>query len=158
MTPEEHNKYVGIAHLVYAGVHLLLVLLFMLFFLAMFMSATPSGPEGPPIGFMIAMWAFFSIFYGAFIIPSFIAGFGLLKRKKWAKTAAIIAGVLAAMFFPIGTAVCVYTFWFLFSEHGKVLYERPAYPLPTAPAWNRDLPGSKKGPSYIPPASPPDWR
>ena len=36
------------------------------------------------------------------------------------------------MSFPIGTAVCAYTFWFLFSEPGKSLYDRPRYALPPA--------------------------
>jgi len=157
MTPEQHNKYVGVAHLVYAGLYLLFTLLFMLFFLAVFVSSVPNGNDAG-LGFFVVFWAFFSIFWLAFIVPSFIAGYGLLKHKKWARTAAIIGGVVSAMSFPIGTAVCVYTFWFLFSEPGRVLYDRPAYPLPPPPPlWSRDFSESSQQ-RYIPPSSPPDWR
>lgn len=158
MTPEQHSKYVGVAHLVYGGVYLLLTLLFMLFFLAMFVSSLPNGNDGG-LGFLLVIWVFFSIFWLAFVIPSFVAGYGLLKHKRWARTAAIVGGVVSGMSFPIGTAVCVYTFWFLFSEPGRRLYDRPAYPLPPPPPlWNRDFAGSRKEPQYIPPSSPPDWR
>jgi hypothetical protein len=92
-------------------------------------------------------------------IPSLIAGYGLWKKKKWAKTASIIAGVLAAMSFPVGTAVCVYTFWFLFSNPGKVLYDKPVYSLPQGQqVWGAQEIGSQRENQYVPPKSPPDWR
>ena len=106
---------------------------------------------------MIAfMWVFMGGFYGLMTLPSLVAGYGLLKRKPWARTAAIIGGVTAAMSFPIGTAVCAYTFWFLFSEPGKLLYDKQQYTLP--------LPGGlpvsaqQRRDQYLPPPTPPDWR
>jgi hypothetical protein len=61
-----------------------------------------------------------------FTIPSVVAGYALLKRRPWGKIAGIVAGVCTAMSFPIGTAVAVYTFWFLFGETGKALYDGTA--------------------------------
>ncbi len=91
------------------------------------------------------------------MVPSIVAGYALLKQRRWAKTAAIIAGVLAAMQFPIGTAVCVYTFWFLFSEPGKVLYEKPTYALPPPPpVWNNQ--SQMRSEDQHLPRTPPDWR
>jgi len=158
LTPEQHNKYLGISHLVYGSLFLLLMLGMMVFMSVMF-AAMPSGPNGPPAFFFAFIWLFFGLIYGAMTIPSLIAGYGLLKRKKWAKTAAIIAGVLSGMSFPMGTAVCVYTFWFLFSEPGKILYDKPAYALPPArQEWTPEGARAQKETQYVPPPTPPNWR
>jgi len=98
-------------------------------------------------------------FYGLMLLPNIIAGYGLLKQKPWARIAAIIGAVTAAMSFPIGTAVCAYTFWFLFSEPGKSLYDRPRYALPPASAsWPINTPQPEREKQYVPPTTPPDWR
>jgi hypothetical protein len=121
--------------------------------------SSSSGAGDPPAFFLVLIWGFFTVFYGVMMTPSFVAGYGLLKRKKWAKTASIVAGVFAGMSFPLGTAVCIYTFWFLFSEPGKVLYDRPAYALPPPPPrWGLETSSSRRQPQYAPPATPPDWR
>lgn len=153
MTPEQHNKYLGLAHLAHGGLFLLMVVAILGMMSAMFLLA-PSGPGNPPPPAAIigVMWVFMGAFYGLMLLPSFIAGYALLKRKRWAKVAAIIGGVTAAMSFPIGTAVCAYTFWFLFSEPGKFLYDRPLSALPPATGQpQREL-------QYVPPTTPPDWR
>lgn len=160
MTPEEHNKYLGIAHLIHGGLFLLMVFGILGMMSAMFFFS-PSGPgnQPPPAAFIGLMWVFMGAFYGLMLLPSFIAGYALLKRKRWAKIAAIIGGVTAAMSFPIGTAVCAYTFWFLFSEPGKILYDRPLAALPPQSAnWQPAASHSQREPQYVPPTTPPDWR
>src|SRR5678816_2047601 len=96
----------------------------------MFAGVLGGDPGGPPIGMIIFLCVFIGLLYGMMTIPSFVAGYALLKKKRWAKTAAIIGGVTAAMNFPIGTAVCIYTFWLLFSEQGKTLFDEASYMLP----------------------------
>jgi len=158
MTPEQHNRYLGLSHLAFGGLFGLAMLAFIGFFTVIF--ATSSGPGQGDLIFIVFAGLFMTVFYGIFMIPSFVAGYALLKRKSWARTAAIIGGVMAAMSFPVGTAVCVYTFWFLFSEPGKSLYDKqPALP-PPPPSWSAAIPA--RGPSeqrgYVPPVTPPDWR
>ncbi len=46
-------------------------------------------------------------------IPCLIAGVGLLKKKRWARTVAIIVAILAVTSFPIGTGAGIYTLWVL---------------------------------------------
>ena len=160
MTPEQHNKYLGAAHLIHGGLFLLMVIGILGMMTAMFFF-TPSGPGNapPPAAFIGVMWVFMGAFYGLMLLPSFIAGYALLKRKRWAKVAAIIGGVTAAMSFPIGTAVCAYTFWFLFSEPGKFLYDRPQAALPPQSLnWQAAASHSQREPQYVPPTTPPDWR
>jgi len=158
MTPEQHNKFLGYSHLGFVLIQTLFGVLMSAFMLIMF-STMPSSPPGrePPPGFFIVMICFVLIFTVGWSVPSMIAAFALLKRRRWAKIAAIVAGVFAASQVPIGTAVCVYTFWFVFSEPGRALYDRPAQALaPGEPDWNQIDTGRQK--EYTPPVSPPNWR
>ena len=163
MTPEQHNKYLAYSHLGYGALFVLLILFIMLVIGVAFLGASTAGPNGPPFAFMLFIWLFMGLIYGAMTIPCFVAGYGLLKRRKWARTWAIISAVLAGAQFPMGTAVTVYTFWFLFSEPGKQLFERNNYALPPGrqtwanQQWDYDAQRQREG-QYAPPPSPPDWR
>jgi hypothetical protein len=158
LTPEQHNKYLGWAQLAHGGLFLLMVIAMMSMMTAMFLSM-PGPPQGPPAAFIGIMWVFMLGFYGLMLVPNLIAGYALLKKKSWAKTAAIIGAVTAAMSFPIGTAVCVYTFWFLFSEPGKTFFDKPRYALPPASTqWAPKATYQEQEKQYAPPPTPPDWR
>lgn len=163
MTPEQHNKYLAWSHLGYATIFFLFIALFMGFFGFVFFAAMMAEPNGPPMFLFFLMWLFMAVIYGAMIIPSFIAGYGLLKKKKWAKIWAIISAVVAAMNFPFGTAVCVYTFWFLFSNEGKLMFDQNNYALPPGQqtwaneTWNHEA-SRQRDAQYHPPPPPPDWR
>jgi len=161
MTPEEHNKYLGIAHVVYGVLHILLSVLTGAFVFGMMGMMTFDGSRGnrPPASVMAVILAFVIGVNVLLAIPSFIAGYAFLKRKSWAKIAGIVAAVLSALRIPFGTAVSIYTFWFLFSTPGKVLYDNLAPALPPAPPrdWSA-AEQSRRTVSYVPPASPPDWR
>lgn len=166
MTSQDHNKTLGITHLAYGGFHLLLMAFISLFFLLV-LSAPHRGrvDDGFFAIFMLAIVAFSLLF----TLPSLIAGYALLKRKTWARTAAIIAGVLASPSFPYGTALGVYTFWFMFSNEGKDFYANHAgaWPssqigaLPGAPAaahWPTGGPHVAREREYVPPPQMPNWR
>lgn len=125
------------------------------------MFSTMPQPPGnpPPPALFVVMGCFFLVFTVAWAFPSMVAAYALLKRKSWAKTAAIVAGVFAAPQMPIGTAVCVYTFWFLFSEPGRSLYDRSTKTLPgERPDWNGVNQQRSSEGEYAPTGSPPDWR
>jgi hypothetical protein len=158
MTPVEHNKFVGLAQLGYAGVHLLMIIVLMGVEGFMFQSIyrrseEMGGPPPPP--FLVLIFVFAGIVTVAMTIPSVVAGYALLKRRPWAKVAGIVGGVIAATSFPIGTAVAVYTFWFLFSDVGKQVYggknqEQP--PLPPKEWQPGDSDSARDGwENYTPP-------
>jgi hypothetical protein len=165
LTPEQHNKYLGWCHIAYAGFFALIFGLFLLFFGASMIGAMLSNPgsDGFPLVITMVMLLFMAVMFSLFTLPSFIAGYGLLKRKKWAKVWAIISAVLAGGQFPMGTAVTVYTFWFLFSDPGKQLFEQNNYALPPGrQTWanqqfDYDAQRQREG-QYTPPPPPPDWR
>jgi hypothetical protein len=136
LTPEEHNKYVGLAQLAYAAIHLLMMIAFAGiegFMLQNIYSRSLEMGGAPPTPFLVLMFVFIGAFSVAMTIPSIVAGYALLKRRSWAKVAGIVGGVVAATSFPIGTAVAVYTFWFLFGEAGKQVYPPKKTQLPPPP-------------------------
>jgi hypothetical protein len=163
MTAEDHNKYLGIAHLLYAGLYSFIMIAMSLFFLLMMgligASASRSN-EVPPLFFLIIL-GFVFLINALFTVPSFLAAYAFLKRKSWAKVMGIVAGILAAMSFPFGTAVCIYTFWFLFGEKGRALYGERSYALPPPPPIFGTAvfeQGREREREYVPPNTPPDWR
>jgi hypothetical protein len=155
LTPEEHNKYVALSHLTYGGLMVLLCLAM----IGMFIGVFSTVPDGPPAGLIVFMTLFMGGLYSLMTIPSFVAAYGLLKHRPWARTAAIIGSVTALTNFPIGAAVCAYTFWFLFSEPGKAIFEKRNYMLPPGrQSWAYDAQQKQPESVYTPPPTPPDWR
>jgi len=122
VTNEEHNRYIAYAFFGNAGFYLLILG----FMFAMFYVVFRNGEPGPPPEFSWIMMTFMSVFYGIFMLPSIIAGYGLLKRKSWARVASTVAAAVAGMNFPIGTGACVYALWFFFSENWKEIYSEQA--------------------------------
>jgi len=158
MTPTSHNKILGILHLAYGGLTAMLMLAISIFMLMMGIFATNNRGQPMPAGILalvLIMVAAVALFQ---ITPSFLAGYALLKRKRWAKTMGIISAMVAGLSFPLGTALCVYTLWFLFGENGRFLYHKAAYALPPGDAsWARAISREPERP-YVPPSAPPDWR
>lgn len=60
-----------------------------------------------------------SVGFGVFIclaiavstIPSLVAGYGLLQKRRWSKVWALVAGLLNLPGFPLGTVVGIYAVW-----------------------------------------------
>jgi hypothetical protein len=162
MTLDDHNKTLGVLHLVYGGVHaFVLVMMYAFFGIASIPLFIAPARDAPPIAlflFIIAIITFFSLL---FLIPPLVAGYGLLKRKSWGRTAGIVAAILMALNVPFGTALAVYSFWFLFGA-GERLYKDSfasfsRYSLNDAPP----RPASEwaeREREYAPPPQPPDWR
>jgi len=163
LTPEQHNKYLAWSHIAYGGLFLLFTAFFLLFFGGIFIASLMSDPNAPPAIIFFFVFLFMAVMYAAMSLPSIIAGYALLKQKKSARTWAIISAVVAAMQFPMGTAVTVYTFWFLFSEPGKQFFEQNQYALPPGrqtwanDTYNYDASRQREN-QYHPPQPPPDWR
>ena len=170
MTPQDHNKAVGVMHLIYGGLSALVLLIFVPLFIVAGRVAGQDPQAGAAVmAVFLLVAAFFLAFFLLLGLPPLIAGYGLLKRKPWARTWAIISSVLATLNFPFGTALAVYSFWFLFGE-GKTFYEGGA---PAAGGWLGTLgegPGAygwdargaagaeRREAEYAPPPQPPDWR
>lgn len=159
MSPTAHNRILGLLHLLYGVFCLILMIVITVFISGLIdVMASNRGPgETVPVA-TLALIIVGVVFLNILLItPSFIAGYALAKRKPWARKIGIVAGILAALTFPFGTALCVYTLWFLFGEKGRFLYHSAAYALPPPPASRKRLRRPVQ-PEYVPPSSPPDWR
>lgn len=62
------------------------------------------------------------VFVGLLAIPNIIAGRGLLNRRPWARTLAIVLSVIGLLNFPIGTIVGAYSLWVLLNDETRRLF------------------------------------
>jgi hypothetical protein len=53
-----------------------------------------------------------------FTVPAIAGGYGMLKQRRWARKWVLVSAVVAALNVPFGTALAVYTFWFLLGSRG----------------------------------------
>lgn len=56
-------------------------------------------------------------------LPGIITGIGLLKRRPWSRTLALVMGVLALPNVPLGTALGIYTIWFYTQAGSDQVFE-----------------------------------
>ena len=171
MTPQDHNKVIGIMHLIYGGFNALMLVIFVPFFFAIggIAAADPTAPAGLTaiFGLFGLLMLFLALVLG---LPSILAGYAVLRHKSWARVMSIIAACVEALSFPFGTALCVYTFWFLFGQ-GENIHRGGgnmagqgwnAPPLRDANStydWESQRAAQSSRPrDYVPPPQPPDWR
>jgi len=170
MTPADHNKVIGIMHLIYGGFFTLVALMMLLFFGflgSVFTAAAAGDPNAPPVAFIWAIMGFVFVLYFVLSLPGLVAGYAMLKRKPWARIAGVVSAILAGLSFPFGTALCVYSLWFFFGDAGRA-FDREL----GGHSWQGSLGQGRpfgdyaqtfghereREPAYRPPAQPPDWR
>jgi hypothetical protein len=56
-------------------------------------------------------------------LPGIITGIGLLKRRPWSRTLALVLGCLALPNVPLGTALGIYTIWFYTQAGSDQVFE-----------------------------------
>ncbi|MDT7807693.1 MAG: hypothetical protein QOJ70_1506 [Acidobacteriota bacterium] len=166
MTSQDHNKVIGIMHLIWGGFNALLMLL-MIPFIIILLGPMGSDPT-PSLQFKAVFGMFWALIIGIttiFAIPPLIAAYGMLKRKSWGRIAGIVAAFFTAFSMPFGTALCVYTLWFLFGQ-GEQFYRgakvedwRGSLRDANTFDWEAQRTSSAgRDKDYVPPPQPPDWR
>lgn len=121
MTAQDHNNIIGTLLLIFGGTNILVLvpiayqllarsenLLFVLFLI-------------------LCVFSFFSSIFQV------VAGFGLLKHKPWARASGVLAGIVSLIIIPVGTALGIYTLWFLYSEKAKEFYGQSLTATPPQP-------------------------
>jgi len=98
-------------------------------------------PEAIPILAMVGTSA--ALFLISLSVPGFLAGYGLLQRRPWARVLAIVVGFLQIVNFPIGTAIGAYTIWILFDEQAATVF--PLASLPETGGSEESRPPSEPG-------------
>jgi hypothetical protein len=119
MTKQEHIRLLGWLHLAYGALILLGAVLGLLGSLlgGIFSFDFVDFLVGSVVGVVVM------VCMALFSLPSLAAGKGLLEGKGWARVLAMVMGALAFFSFPIGTALCVYTFWVLWGKDADPYFE-----------------------------------
>ena len=55
-------------------------------------------------------------------VASIICGYGLLKRRRWARIFGIVLAAVELINFPIGTALGAYALWVLFNKETEAMF------------------------------------
>ena len=118
-----HIRLLGILWLAISALHLLPAV----FMLVMFSGHGPTAlwfPGMPPLMFgFLRMIGMLVLAGGALGI---IAGWGLLDRQPWARTMALVLGVINLIDIPFGTLLGIYTLWVLLPAESEQEYRRVA--------------------------------
>ena len=64
-------------------------------------------------------------FFAVLALPGIIAGYGLLKHRRWARLLALVVGLFSLFNVPVGTAIGVYTFWVLLQPDVEDIFISP---------------------------------
>lgn len=109
---EQHVKILGWLHIVLSSIMIpIAILVFLVIAGSGFLSGEAEAAIATSLigtviaGFMILL-----------AVPGVLGGWGLLKRKSWARLLALVLGILNLWSFPFGTAVGVYTLWVLLQD------------------------------------------
>jgi hypothetical protein len=120
MTAEEHNKTLATLHFIYGGMHGL-TLLGLLLLVVVLMTASSAATSISASWIAISVVVFVVLLLAVGLLP-LLVGYGLSKRRRWAKPLGICLAVISLINIPIGTALGIYTLKFFRSEGGIRLY------------------------------------
>ncbi len=169
MTVQEHNRALGILHLIYGVIHVPLLPIVAVLILIGLGFALPELGTLPMLALVLGGFVIL-LLVALFTIPPFIAAYGLLKRRSWAKTASVVSAVVELLNFPFGTALGVYSLWnssqteSASTDSGRTPETPRMMSAASLSEWHSSSNGAHSGrreerqPQYVPPAQPPDWR
>jgi hypothetical protein len=118
-TMKKHIELIGILHIVYHSMGLIIALLVMIIIAG---GGLFSGDE-IAIAVTLAVAMTISSVILIFSIPGIIGGVGLLKMRPWARILTLVMGFLALLEIPFGTALGIYTIWALMNDQTIRLFE-----------------------------------
>jgi hypothetical protein len=129
---ETHVKTLGILHIVFGGLGVLLAIAVLFIFggiagLVGVTSQMDDARVAVPILGGIGTIIFFVLL--AFALPGLVAGIGLLQFRPWARILTIILSIFELIHVPFGTALGIYGLWVMLSQGTERLFavRRPTY-------------------------------
>ncbi|HEY0153241.1 MAG TPA: hypothetical protein VGB92_14645 [Longimicrobium sp.] len=70
-------------------------------------------------GILALVAGFVAVVMGLLSVPSLVGGWGLLKRRPWARMLVLIVSFFDLLNFPIGTFLGGYSIWVLMSDESR---------------------------------------
>jgi hypothetical protein len=84
-------------------------------------------PWGWPVGHIVPVFlSFMGLISLVLAAAGFIAGWGLLERRPWARTLAIVVAIIAILNPILGTVLGIYTLWVLLPSDAESEWRREA--------------------------------
>jgi hypothetical protein len=91
------------------------------------LSAVPRLTLSPPLERLIQGGIFIASGFLVFqTVLALITAWGLLERQRWGRIVGIVAGILALIRIPFGTALGIYTLWVLLPASSEIEYRNLA--------------------------------
>lgn len=117
------EKHIRILALVYLVFHTLTLLAAFLIFglLSGFGVLTGSLTGG---GILVMIGVIVAFMMGLMAVPGLIGGYGLLKRRSWARILVLVLGYISVFQPPFGTLLGLYTLWVLLHQDTTRLFSR----------------------------------
>jgi len=128
----QHVKILGILHIVYAGLVILvgIIILAVMGGIAGLVGVSDhSGDSATAIPVLGAIGAFVFLLLLILSLPGLVGGFGLLQFRPWARILVIILSVFELLSVPFGTAIGIYGLWVLVNAETERLFLGPP-PMP----------------------------
>jgi hypothetical protein len=116
MTPQDHNKTLGIIYCFMGGILTLAALVELVRIMIIEKELTRIQSDSL-LQILIAIALLLMVFLYAI-------AYGLFRRRRWARIAVLISSGLLIWLFPLGTALAIYAWSFMHSTGGKSLYLR----------------------------------
>lgn len=104
---EQHVPILGAVHLLGGALFVVLGIFVFVFLTGIGAAVAIEDPIAPRVLTFVGMSV--GVLLVVLGLPGMAAGYGLLKRRAWARGLAIAIGVLNLVNFPIGTLIGVYT-------------------------------------------------
>lgn len=122
MTAKDHNRLIGIFHLIQGGMQAFSGLLVGVIYgiLGIILKSNAHRPQDEFMGTLFIVLAFVvAPIILAFAGVNLTAGYKMFKEKPNSRIWGIVASCLCLPGFPLGTALGIYGLWFFFGEEGK---------------------------------------
>jgi len=131
---QEHIRFIAVLWLALAVIEIIgaTVLLILGNVLFPHINELPGAPPDVPAGFLSSLFCAIGVAILIKAGASFLAGWGLLQRERWARILTLVLSFLALLNFPLGTALGVYSLWVLLPQESEREYEQEVARAPTA--------------------------
>ena len=109
------DEHITILGALYIGFNTLGIMAAMIVFITLMGSGMISGDEEAMV-ILTGIATFVSYILFITCAPGIIGGFGLLKRKNWARILVIVLGFINLLAVPFGTVLGIYTLYVLLKD------------------------------------------
>ena len=120
----EHIRLVGILWLAFSALNAMVGVVLFILANTVFVHLHEMGaPPDVPTGFLHSLFGTIGVLFLAKAAAGFLAGWGLLQRRPWARMLTIVLAFIALFHIPFGTALGIYTLWVMLPARADAEYE-----------------------------------